>query len=95
MAGRTGVELREHRLLDLHPLGHGLDDEVDVAEAVVVRRPRDAAEDLLRLLGGLLLAELLLGDEVAELRPRDLFRLLEAEIDELLLDVLQHHRDPG
>ena len=38
--GVTRVELGEDRLLDLHPLGHGLDDEVDVAEAVVGRSCR-------------------------------------------------------
>ena len=34
MAGRGRVEVGEHLVLDLHPLGHGLDREVDVAEAV-------------------------------------------------------------
>ena len=55
----------------------------------------DPAEDLLGLLVGLLLGELLLLDEAAELALRDLAGLLEALVDELLLDVLQHHVDAG
>ncbi len=70
MAGRDRVELGEDRLLDLHPLGDGLDDEVDVAEAVVARRAVDAAEDLLDLGGRLLLGELALLDEAGDLALR-------------------------
>ena len=47
MPGRLLVELGEHRLLDLHPLGHRLDHEVDVAEALVLGGAADQAEDLL------------------------------------------------
>ena len=50
MARGDRVELGEDGLLDLHALGHGLDHEVDVAEALVVGRAGDAAEDLLELL---------------------------------------------
>ena len=77
MPGRDLVELGEHGLLDLHPLGHGLDHEVDVAEALVVGRARDAPEELLALGVGLLLGDLLLADEDAELGLGDLAGLLE------------------
>ena len=70
MARRERVELGEDGLLDRHPLGHGLDDEVDVAEALVLGRAVDAPEDLGRLRVGLLLGDLLLVDEVAELARR-------------------------
>ena len=39
----------------LHPLGHGLDHEIDVTEAVVVVVPRDQGEFAVEL-GGLHLA---------------------------------------
>jgi hypothetical protein len=95
VAGRHRVELAEDGVLDVHPLGDGLDDEVDVAEPVVGRRPVDPGQDLLGLLVGLLLGDLLLLDEPAELTLRDVLGLLEALVDELLLDVLQHHIDAG
>ena len=66
-AGRGRVQLREHRLLDLHPLGHGLDHEVHVAEAVVLERAVDAADDLLELAIGVLLGDLLLRDQTGQL----------------------------
>src|SRR5918994_1457841 len=47
--GSDLVQLAEDRLLDLHPLRHGLDHEVHVAEAVVIGGPGDPAEDLLTL----------------------------------------------
>ena len=95
MAGRDLVELGEHGLLDLHPLRHGLDHEVDVAEALVVGGAGDAARDLLELGVGLLLGDLLLGDEPGELALGDLAGLLQPGVDELLLDVLEHDRDAG
>ena len=93
MAGRGHVELAEDRSLDVHLLGDRLDHEVDVTEAVVLGRSLDPAEGLLELLVGLLLGDLLLLDQASELALRHLTRLLEALVDELLLDVLQHHRE--
>ena len=63
MTGDERVELGEDRLLDRHALRHRLDHEVDVAEALVLGRPGDPAEDLTRLRVGLLLRDLLLVDE--------------------------------
>jgi hypothetical protein len=83
----------EHRLLYLHPLGSRLDHEVDVAEAVVVGRPVDPAHDLFEPLVGLLLGQLLLLHESVELALGDLARLVEARVDELLLDVLEDDGD--
>ena len=93
MPGRDLVQLREHRLLDLHPLRHGLDDEVHVAEALVIGGPGDAPEDLVALRVGVLLGDLLLLHQVAELRLGHLPGLLEAGVDELLLDVLEDDRN--
>ncbi len=89
MAGRDGVELGEDRLLDLHALRDGLDDEVDVAEARVARRALDQADDAVDLGGGLLLGELALLDQAADLAGGDVAGLGEAGVDELLLDVLE------
>ena len=55
--------------------------------------PCDPADDLLELLVGLLLGDLLLLHEAAELGAGDLARLLEPRVDELLVDVLQHDVD--
>jgi hypothetical protein len=93
VAGRDLVELVEDRLLDLHALGHGLDDEVDVAEALVRRGAGDPAEDGLHLLAALLLGDLLLLDQARDLRLGDLAGLGQADVDELLLDVLQNDGD--
>ena len=93
MAGRDLVELAEHRLLDLHPLGHGLDHEVHVAEALVLGGAGDAAGDLLELGVGLLLGDLLLADQAGELALGDLAGLVEPGLDELVLHVLEHDRD--
>ena len=49
MAGGGGVELGEHRLLDLHPLGDGLDHEVDIAEALIGGGAVNPGEHLLDL----------------------------------------------
>ncbi len=95
MARRHLVELREDGLLDRHPLGDRLDHEVDVAEALVLRRARDPPDDLLELPVGLLLVDLLLADEAPELRLGHLASLLEALVDELLVDVLQHDGNLG
>ena len=91
--GRDLVELGEHPRLEVHPLGDGLDHEVDVAEAVVVGRAGDPAHDLLELAVGLLLGDLLLLDEAGELALGDLACLLQADVDELLVDVLQDDGD--
>ena len=96
MARSDGVELGKDRLLDLHLLGDGLDDEVDVAELLAVLGGAvDAPEQGLPLLVGLLLGDLLLGHQAAELALRDLTGLLEALVDELLVDVLEHDWDVG
>src|SRR5215216_1212656 len=95
MARSDRIELREDGLLDLHTLGHGLDDEIDASEIVVIRRPGYAAERLLELAIGVLLADLLLRDEAPKLALRDLSRLLETLVDELLLHVLHEDRDAG
>ena len=91
--GRGGVELGEHRLLDLHPLGDGLDHEVHVAEARVGGGALDAAHDLgdlrLALLGG----ELAALEEFADLPRGDVAGLVEAGPHELLGDVLEHDRE--
>ena len=57
VAGGDRVELAEDGLLDLHALGHRLDDEVDIAEALVAGGAGDAPDDLLDLRVGLLLGE--------------------------------------
>ena len=44
---------------------------------------------------GLLLRELLLLDELGRCALRDLARLVQAGVDELLVDVLEHHGDVG
>ena len=88
--GVDGVEVGEHRVLDRHPLGHGLDHEVDVAEPVVVRRPEICPSTRVDLRGGLLLAELALLDELRGLALRHLAGLVEAGVDEALVDVLEH-----
>ena len=91
--GVTLVELGEDGLLDLHPLGDRLDDEVDVAEALVLGGARDQPEDLLATRVGLLLGDLLLLHQAGELALGHLARLGQPRVDELLLDVLHHHRD--
>ena len=67
MAGGRLVELAVDGLLDLHPLGDGLDHEVDVAELLVGGGARDQPHDLVEAGIRLLLGELLLGDEPVEL----------------------------
>ena len=57
--------------------------------------PGDAAEDLGGLGIGLLLGDLLLLDQPGELSLRDLLGLLQAGVDEFLLDVLQDDVDAG
>ena len=89
------VELGEHGLLDLHLLGDRLDDEVDLAEALVLGGAGDQPEDLLQAGVRLLLGDLLLPHQAGELTLGHLARLLQPGVDELLLDVLDHHRDVG
>jgi hypothetical protein len=95
VARRHRVELREHRVLDLHPLRHGLDHEVDLAEPVVAGRPGDQPERVRDVLLGLLGADLLLLDEPLVLPLGHLARLLQARVHELLIHVLEHHGDVG
>src|SRR5581483_4525160 len=90
-----GVELAEYGLLDLHALRYRLHHEVHVAEGVVGGGPGDAAADLLELAVRVLLRDLLLLHEAAELATGDLAGLLEALVHEALLDVLEHHRQAG
>jgi hypothetical protein len=93
--GRGRVELAEDRLLDLHLLRHRLDHEIDVAEVLVARRPRDQPHHLRQARIGLLLGQLLLLDEAGELPLGDGARLLQGGIDELLVDVLDGNGDVG
>jgi hypothetical protein len=95
VARRRGVEFGEHRLLDLHPLGHGLDHEVDFAEPVVVERAVDAAHDLLELAVGVVLGDLLLRDQAGELPLGHVAGLGQARVHELLLDVLEDDWNAG
>src|SRR6187549_856577 len=95
VARRGGVELAEDRLLDLHPLRHRLHHEVDVAELLVAGRPGDPAHDLGEAGVGLLLGQLLLLDEAAELALGDGAGFLDGGIDELLVDVLDDDGDVG
>ena len=87
------VELGEDGMLDRDALGHGLDDEVDVAEALVGGGAVDAPDDLLHLRRGLLLGELALLHQPGDLALGDVAGLVEAGLDELVLDVLEHHGD--
>ena len=96
VAGRHGVELGEDGLLDLHPLGHGLDDEVDVAEALVGRRARGCGRGSPRPAASACSSVSL---PFLTRRPTwpcgDVARLVEAGVDELLLDVLEDDGDAG
>ena len=89
------VELAEDGMLDRDALGHGLDDEVDVAEGLIGRGAVDAPDDLLDVRRGLLVAEPALLHQPGDLAPGDLARLVEAGLDELVPDVLEHDGDPG
>src|SRR3954471_4182288 len=80
VARRDLVELGEHGLLDLNPLGHRLNDEVDVAEALVIGRAGDAPEDRGGLRVGILLRDLLLLHEAGELTVRHVLGLLQARV---------------
>ena len=93
--GGGGVELGEDVLLDLDLLGHGLDHEIDVSEAAVGGRSVDAADDLVHLRLGLLVAEPAFLDEFSHLPLCDRTRLGEARVHERVVDVLEHHRDAG
>ena len=95
MAGGDGVELAEHGLLDFHLLGHGLDHEIDVAEAFVLGGAVDEAHRFLQLGVGLLLGDLLLLDQAGELTLGDFAGLLEPSVHELLVHVLEDDRDVG
>ena len=78
VAGRGGVDLAEDGLLDLHLLRHRLDHEVDVAELLVAGGAGDQAHHLGEAGVGLLLGQLLLLDQAAELALGDRARLLDA-----------------
>ncbi len=88
-----GVQLGEHALLDIHPLGYGLDDEVDVSEALVGGRAVDPAEDLLDLGVGLLGGDPAFLGQLADLTHGDVPGLRQTCLDERLVDVLEHHGD--
>ena len=90
-----GVELAEDGLLDLHLLRHGLDHEVDVAELLVGGGADDQAHHLGEAGVGLLLGQLLLLDQAAELALGDRARFLDRGVDELLIDVLDDDSDVG
>ena len=85
------VELAEDGMLDRDALRHGLDDEVDVAEVLVGGGAADAPDDLLHLGRCLLLGQAPLLDEALDLSLRDVARLVETGLDELVPDVLEHH----
>ena len=74
--------------------GHGLDHEVDVAEARVVGRAVDAPDDLVDLRAACSSLSL---PFLTSWRPalRDAARLVEARLHELLLDVLEDDGDAG
>jgi hypothetical protein len=93
VARRHRVELGEHLVLDRHLLGHGLDREVHGAEAVVLRRAGDVAQDPAHLRLALLLGELALVDELVGLVLRHLAGLLEPGVDEPPVDVLEDDGD--
>jgi hypothetical protein len=95
VAGRHGVELGEDRLLDLHALGHGLHDEVHVAEAVIGGGAMDAAEDLLDVGRGLLRGQPALLGELARRAGGDAARLGQAGVDQVLPEVLEDDGDAG
>ena len=90
MSGHRRVELCEDVLLDLHLLGHSLDDEVGLAKARVGDRAADPSQHLLELGLRLLGAQLLALHEPVELAPGDVSRLLQARLHQLLVDVLEH-----
>jgi hypothetical protein len=94
VAGGDRVELGEDLLLEADDLRHRLDDEVDVAEALVAGRSDDPVEDLLDRGLALLLGQLALVDELADLALGHVAGLYEAGVDELLLDVLEDDGDP-
>ena len=95
MAGRDGIQLGEHGLLDLHPLGHGLDHEIDVAEMLIRGRALDPSQDLLDLRRALLGGDALLLYELGDLALGDFARLIETRLHEVLVDVLEHDRESG
>ena len=95
VAGRGRVEVGEDLVLDRHLLRHRLDDEVDVAEVVVVGGAGDQPERVLELGVGLLLRDLLLLDQLGDLALGDLAGLLEALVHEFLFDVLEEDGDVG
>ena len=93
VAGRRGVELGEDGLLDVHALGHGLDHEVDVAEARVGGAAVDAPDDLLDLRVALLLGQLAALDQFPDLARGHVAGLVEPGLHELVVDVLELHGD--
>ena len=87
MARRHLVELGEHELLELDPLGHCLDNEIHVAERLVIDRAGDQPE-LALLFGGVKLAGV---DACLPQRSG----LLEPVLNVLRLHVLEHHGNVG
>ena len=83
----TRPSSRERRLLQLHVLEHGFDDDVDLIEAVIGRRRRDERQRLFERLG-----------RHASLRDRRFVvpaDRRQAAIEGCVIDLLQQHRDPG
>ena len=80
---RLGGRLRLH----LAVLEHRFDDHVDALERVVVRRRRDAREQLVRVF--------LLGAAALDLARHDVRRIGLALVGRLLVAVDQHHLDAG
>ena len=93
VARRCGIELHEHGLLEIELLGHRLDHEVDVAEAVVAGGRADQGERAGELLVGLRARQPLLRHQRVELAGGQLLDPLAPGVDEPLLDVAQDDRN--
>ena len=91
MAGGDRVELGEDGLLDGHLLRDRFDHEVDVTELVVRGGAGDQRHDFGEAGVSLLLGQLLLLDEAAELARRDVADLLDCVVYELLVNVLDYY----
>jgi hypothetical protein len=93
VSGGGPIQFGEDVLLQFEALRHGLDHEIDVAEAVIGRRRADQRERARELRVRLLAREPLAGDERVEPAGRQLLRPCEPDVHEPLLDVAQDDRD--